>query len=206
MTGSGDGIAWVAVIGQDVATGALADAYAAVADRDGVVENLYLAMSQTPQVIGPADAHYLALLHNPDNPLEPWLSELVATYVAVLCTSAYATANHGANMRHLHPDKDRADRILAALADGGWETVLSEEPQPHAALVYTRKLTLDPGRMCQDDIAALRRAGFGDKAISYIAQIAAAFAYWSRITNGLGIRLGSTVGIMGAPSSGTDPG
>ena len=193
-----DGIAWVAVIAEDAAEGDLKAAYDAVRGPDGRVENLYLAMSQTPQAIGPADAHYRSVLHNPDNPLEPWLAELVATQVAILCGSRYAAANHGENVRLLHGDRTAADAMLAALEDGGWEE--RGPPRVRAALAYARKLTLEPQAMEQADVEALRRAGFGDKAISYIAQIAASFAYWARITNGLGIRLGETVGLAGTPS------
>ncbi len=201
MTGKDAPIAWVEVIGQDAASGELAAAYDAVKGTDGRVENLYLAMSQTPQAIGPADAHYRAVLHNPDNPLEPWLAELVATYVAVLCGSDYAAQNHGENVCLHHPDKAAARAMLAALRDDSWPGLLSGTPAA-AALAYTRKLTVEPALMRKEDIAALRAAGFGDKSISYIVQIAASFAYWARITNGLGTRLGDTVGLAGTARKG----
>jgi uncharacterized peroxidase-related enzyme len=199
MTGGAGPIAWVEVIGQDEATGELAEAYAAVSGSDGRVENLYLAMSQTPQAIRPADAHYLAVLHNPDNPLEPWLAELVATYVAVLCGSDYAALNHGENVCLHHPDEAAARGMVAALRDESWPGLLDGTPAA-AALAYTRKLTLDPGAMCEGDILSLRGAGFDDKSISYIVQIAASFAFWARITNGLGTRLGDRIGLAGKPS------
>lgn len=203
--GGKEAIAWVDVIGQDAATGDLAAAYDAVKGKDGTVENLYLAMSQTPAAIRAADAHYLAVLHNPDNPLEPWLAELVATFVAVLCGSTYAAANHGDNVRHHHPDGEAAARLVAALGDDSWDGPATAAGT-RAALVYTRKLTCEPGAMCKADIEALRQAGFGDKAISYIAQIAASFAYWARITNGLGIRLGDTIGLAMSPAKGNGVG
>lgn len=201
MTGTDEPIAWVEVTGQDAATGELATAYDAVKGPDGRVENLYLAMSQTPRAIAPADAHYRAVLHNPDNPLPPWLAELVATYVAVLCGSDYAALNHGENVCLHHPDKAAARAMLSALRDESWPALLAGTPAA-AALAYTRKLTLEPGAICAQDIAALRQAGFGDKPISYIVQIAASFAYWARITNGLGTRLGETVGLAGTARGG----
>lgn len=197
MTDREKPIAWIEVISQEEATGDLADAYDALKGADGRVENLYLAMSQTPQVLQPADAHYVAVLHNPDNPLEPWLAELVATYVAILCGSNYAAINHGDNVRFRHPDTAEALAILASVRDGSWSDLL-KGTRAGAALAYTQKLSLAPARMCADDIAALRAAGFDDKSISYIVQIAASFAYWARITNGLGIRLGETIGLAKA--------
>lgn len=187
-------VAWVDVIPQDQAGGDLATAYDAVKDADGEVENLYLAMSQTPQAIKPADDHYRALLHNKDNPLEPWLAELVSTYVAILCGCDYAARNHGANFTMYLGDRPRADKILAALHDETWETSLQGD-RLLAALHYTCKLSLQPAQVSEADIDALRAAGFCDKGISYLVQLVASFAYWSRMINGLGTRLGPSVGI-----------
>ena len=191
-------IAWVEVIPPEAAGKDLAAAYDAVRDSDGEVENLYLAMSQTPQAIKPADDHYRALLHNPDNPLEPWLAELVSTYVAILCGCEYAARNHGANFAMYLNDELRAKRMLAALKDGSWETEI-QEPSLQAALRYTRKLSLEPAQVRENDVETLRRAGFCEKGISYLIQLVSSFAYWSRMINGLGTRMGDTLGIAKEP-------
>lgn len=191
-------IAWVEVIPQDKAEGTLAEAYDAVKGKDGKVENLYLAMSQTPAAIQPADAHYLALLHNPDNPLEPWLAELVSTHAAILCGCRYAVVNHGANFRMYLGDEPRADAILQALEAG--EEPANEDSRMLAALRYARKLSLKPDQMNTEDLDPLRAAGFCDKGISYLIQITAAFAYWARMINGLGTQLGETVGLANTPA------
>lgn len=187
------GIAWVVVIDEDSATGDLASAYDAVRGADGRVENLYLAMSQTPRAIAPADDHYRALLHNPDNPLEKWLAEFAATFVAILCGSAYAALNHGENFRTYLGDDPKAAAWLGALRDGSWPSVLTGRPL--AVAQFAEKLSLRPGDMSQADIAALRAAGFSEKAISYLIQIVASFAYWARMINALGTQLGETVGL-----------
>lgn len=198
MSGVSKGpIAWVDVISPLQASGDLADAYEAVKSADGTVENLYLAMSQTPRAIQPADAHYLALLHNPDNPLEPWLAELVSTYVAILCGCDYAAQNHGANFAIYLGNAARAETLLNALSDGSWEDLESEQVQ--AALRYTQKLSITPDQMSEADIDGLRQAGFCDKGISYLVQLVASFAYWARMINGLGTRLSDTIGIEDKP-------
>lgn len=190
-------IAWVDVIAQSEAEGTLAAAYDAVKGKDGRVENLYLAMSQTPAAIQPADAHYLALLHNPDNPLAPWLAELAATYVAMLCGCRYAAVNHGANFRMYLEDDARADAILQALEAG--KEPAGADSKTLAALRYARKLSQTPEQMTAQDLQPLRAAGFCDKGISYLIQITAAFAYWARMINGLGTRLGDTAGLAETP-------
>lgn len=187
-------VSWVQVISQDQAIGDLADAYDAVKDKEGRVENLYLAMSQTPKAIKPADDHYLALLHNPDNPLELWLAELVSTYVAILCGCEYAAANHGKNFCTYLGDPTRGEQILAALKAETWEQIF-DDPATLAALHYTRKLSLTPATVDADDIVVLRQVGYCDKRISYLIQLVSAFAYWARMINGLGTQLGDKVGL-----------
>lgn len=193
-------VAWVETIPQNAATGDLALAYDAVKGKDGRVENLYLAMSQTPQAIKAADDHYLALLHNSDSPLDPWLAEFISTYVAILCNSTYAVLNHSQNFQMYYCNNDRSDQMLQSLHDNTWQTVLKPEGQGViSAIAYTRKLTLAPENMSQEDIHALREVGFCDKGISYIIQLVASFAYWARVTNGLGTQLGDTIGLSEIP-------
>ena len=44
--------------------------------------------------------------------------------------------------------------------------------------------------MSEADISALREAGLSDTEILEVNQISANFAYWVRVINGLGIKLG----------------
>lgn len=56
-------------------------------------------------------------------------------------------------------------------------------------LEYTEKLTLRPWEMVEDDVAALREAGFSDAAILDINQVTAYYAYVNRLADGLGVPL-----------------
>jgi alkylhydroperoxidase family enzyme len=58
-----------------------------------------------------------------------------------------------------------------------------------AMLKYVYKLTTQPGDMCEQDVAALREAGFSDAAIGDIAINCALFAFFTRIVDGLGATL-----------------
>ena len=49
--------------------------------------------------------------------------------------------------------------------------------------------------MTKNDIDKLRAVGFDDKEISYIVQIVSSFAYWSRMINALGTKVGKTIGF-----------
>lgn len=56
-------------------------------------------------------------------------------------------------------------------------------------LEYVDKLTRVPGSMVEADIVALRDAGFDDRAILDINQIAGFFAWCNRTVDGLGVEL-----------------
>ena len=58
-----------------------------------------------------------------------------------------------------------------------------------AMLDYVRTLTLSPARTQESDVERLRQAGFGDKAILEINQIAGFFAWCNRTVDGLGVEL-----------------
>lgn len=56
-------------------------------------------------------------------------------------------------------------------------------------LDYAANLTRRPAAVIPDDVQALRRAGFDDRAILDIAQITAHFAFVNRTADGLGVTL-----------------
>ena len=56
-------------------------------------------------------------------------------------------------------------------------------------LDYVVKLTRDPGGMTAADAEALRAAGFGDRAVLDICQVASYYNYVNRLADGLGVEL-----------------
>jgi len=60
-----------------------------------------------------------------------------------------------------------------------------------AMLDYAIKLTRTPGAMAQDDVEALRVAGFSDRDILDIVEVVSYYAYVNRIADGLGVELES---------------
>jgi uncharacterized peroxidase-related enzyme len=57
----------------------------------------------------------------------------------------------------------------------------------HAMLAYVERLTREPWTVREDDIRALRRAGWNDRAIHDMAQVTAYFNYVNRLADGLGV-------------------
>ena len=64
-------------------------------------------------------------------------------------------------------------------------------PGDRAMLDYAVKLTLEPWAMEREDVEALRRVGFEDRAILDINQVTGYFAYVNRLADGLGVELES---------------
>ncbi len=56
-------------------------------------------------------------------------------------------------------------------------------------LEYVEKLTLTPSQMTEEDIQKLRKAGWTDRDILDICQVAAYFNYRVRMADGLGVDL-----------------
>lgn len=61
------------------------------------------------------------------------------------------------------------------------------DPADRAICDFAVKLTASPKAMERGDVERLRENGFDDRAIYDIVQIAALFAYYNRVADGLGI-------------------
>ncbi len=56
-------------------------------------------------------------------------------------------------------------------------------------LEYVEKLTLQPWKVSESDMEALRAVGFSDRDILDICEVAAYYAYVNRIADGLGVTI-----------------
>ena len=132
---------------------------------------------------------YRAALHDPANTLPTWLQEVISSYVSVLNECDYSYANHWKNAAHLIDNAKRAGEIETALVTKCPEAAF--QGADLALLRYAEKLTVRPGRMEENDVAALRKEGLDDGQILEANQIICYFNYVNRSLNGLGV---STVG------------
>ena len=89
--------------------------------------------------------------------------------------------HHRRGLRRLLKDDELLDRV-----EGDWRTAGLSEPRK-AMLEYVEKLTRTPGDMSEADVARLRTAGFSDRDILDIVEVAAYYAYVNRVADGLGV-------------------
>jgi len=161
-----------------------------VGREDGTLHRLYQSLLAWPVPIIPADQFYKAILHSDDSPLGLWRAEFVATFVAILANCTYARAHHGENFLKVSPTRRQGIMILTALENDDLNSP-ALDPELRSIAKYTKKLSLEPACMSEDDISSLRETGFSEAEIVHINQIAASFAFWVRMINGLGISLGT---------------
>ncbi len=81
------------------------------------------------------------------------------------------------------------EALVEALSDDYRKAALG--PADRAMLDFARKLTLTPASVGRADIEVLREAGFDDRAVHDICNVAAYYAYVNRIADGLGVELES---------------
>jgi uncharacterized peroxidase-related enzyme len=187
-------VCWIDVVKYEDAGGGLKAIYDNVTSSDGNLDNLYQAFSLRPHIIKPADDLYKAVLHNDDNALPKWFSELISTFVAIVTGCEYARSHHGANFVHLLGNEKKAESIILSLEQDDLDHCGDEKEV--CALRYVRKLCREPENISFEDISLLSNMGWRDGEILEIVQIVSTLSYFCRVINGVGISLaGDRIGL-----------
>jgi uncharacterized peroxidase-related enzyme len=88
----------------------------------------------------------------------------------------------------------RNSDLVQSLIDGcDWPCLT---PAERTMLSYARNVTIDPASVNEDDIAALRAAGFSDRAILEINLAASYMNFVNRIAEGLGVEIENSLGAF----------
>ena len=180
---------WIKSIAPEDASPTLAAIYDQLTGAHGKLHNLYRSFSLRPASVIPADAHYRAILHDPELISEPWFLELLASQAATLAGCTYALSNHGENFINLLGDRNVGEAMLKALHDRDYKTLFTDRQS--ALLVFAEMLCLRPHAATEAEIMNLRATGISDVEILESVQATACFAYWTRLINGIGISMGS---------------
>jgi uncharacterized peroxidase-related enzyme len=78
------------------------------------------------------------------------------------------------------------DDDLLARIEADWRSA-GLSPRRTAMLEYVEKLTVRPQDVSRADVETMRTAGFTDRDIHDICEVAAYYAYVNRIADGLGV-------------------
>jgi uncharacterized peroxidase-related enzyme len=124
-----------------------------------------------------------------DAPFSAGERELLAAYVSALNSCDYCQCEHSA----LATAFGLPAGLLAQLLHDVDTAEVSEAFR--AAVIYARKLTLDPTRLGPADVAVLFAAGHDERALYFLVFVTAVFTMSNRIVQGLGLTTPSPTGL-----------
>ena len=173
---------WIKTVPYDQAEGELKAAYDRQARALGEPTELTLSGSLNPPVVS-ARLDLYAATERCASTLTAHQRNLISYVTSSLNRTPYCMSQVTIKLRQTGMD----DEGIVALGTDPLG-VAEHLPAPDAELVrYTVKLTLDPGAVSEDDIAALRAVGFDDLDIVDANAQCAHLNYVNRVSNGLGI-------------------
>jgi uncharacterized peroxidase-related enzyme len=178
-------MSWIKIISYDASKGKLRKLYNRVKGPDDNVDNIMLAHGLRPHSMTGHMTLYKNVLHHKDNTLSKIILETIGVYVSHLNDCEYCVKHHFEGLKRHLKDDTKATSILEAFQEGNVENGFSDKEQ--AMLKYSKKLTLNPNKMREEDINDLREIGFDDGEILEINQVVAYFNYANRTVLGLGV-------------------
>ena len=172
-------IAWLRVPGDDEVPGEVKELWATPLERLGFVPNVLRVFALRPRHLTAWWSYYDDLMRG-DSGLSKAQREMIAVVVSAENRCHYCIVSHSAALRKLTNDPTLVDR----LATGYKYAEL--EPRERAMLDFAVKLTTDSHRTTEQDVEALRAAGWSDEEIMDMAQVAAMFNFTNRLASTLG--------------------
>lgn len=195
-------MSWIRQIDHASSAGRLRQAYDRVKGPHGEIDNIMAVHSLRPHSLEGHMALYKNVLHHTSNTVPTWQLELIGVHVSLLNRCDYCVEHHGAGLRRLLADDDRATVLRHALETRDYAAL---DPALAAMLAYAERLTLAPAEMTVADLEPMRSAGLDDGQILEVNQVAAYFAYANRTVLGLGVdTTGDVLGLAPADSDSAD--
>ncbi|WP_282169237.1 carboxymuconolactone decarboxylase family protein [Ruegeria atlantica] len=196
-------MSWIRTIPFDEATGKLRKLYERVTGPGNNVDNIMMVHSLRPHSMEGHMAMYKNVLHHSANTIPKWFLEVLGVWVSALNKCSYCVEHHYSGLQRLLGDPERSQAIRAAIEAGTPEEAPLDAAQIEA-MRYARKLTEVPPELKQQDVEALRTAGWDDGEILEINQVCAYFSYANRTVLGLGCSTdGDILGL--SPNNSDDP-
>jgi uncharacterized peroxidase-related enzyme len=188
------GVTMIAVVEEEQATGAVAEAfdgYRKASGRENVPGILKCFATHPPlleQMIALASTMLFV-----DGHLSRRVKEMIATQVSALNACPYCLDSHGSFLRSY----GGSEELLLSLSAGQLDDA-SISPRERVLLEFVAKVTLESHKISPADIDVLSDAGWNQSAIAEAVHIAGLFAFFNRVANAFGLpsqhRMSSTEG------------
>jgi uncharacterized peroxidase-related enzyme len=171
--------AWLRVPGEDEAPPAVAKLFDKASEKLGFIPNVLRVYALRPRHLELWEAFYDDLMRGESGLTKPQ-REMIAVVVSTVNRCHYCMVSHAAALRKL-----TGDPILVEQLRTNYKYA-ELEPRERAMLDFAVKLTEQSSSCSEDDVEALREAGWSDEDIMDIAQVAAMFNFTNRLASGLG--------------------
>jgi uncharacterized peroxidase-related enzyme len=172
-------VAWLRVPGEDEAPPAVAKLFDKASEKLGFIPNVLRVYALRPRHLELWDAFYDDLMRGESGLTKPQ-REMIAVVVSTVNRCHYCMVSHAAALRKL-----TGDPILVEQLRTNYKYA-ELEPRERAMLDFAVKLTEQSSSCSEDDVEALRDAGWSDEDIMDISQVAAMFNFTNRLASGLG--------------------
>ncbi len=155
--------------------------YQVCQEKLGLIPNVLAAYAFAPERLRAFSRMYNELMLAPSE-LSKAEREMIAVTVSAENHCFYCLVAHGAALRELTGDPVLADTIGA-----NWR-LAALEPRQQAMLEYVTKVTKASATVTEADRQALRDAGFSDRGIWDITEVAAFFNMTNRVSSSVAMR------------------
>lgn len=173
-------IARLRVPSEDEVPDEVRELWAGPLERMGFVPNVQRAFALRPAHLLAWWGHYDELMRG-DSALSKAQREMIAVVVSATNRCHYCIVSHSAALRKLTGDPVLADQLATS-----WRYAEALDGRERAMLEFAVKLTEASDQCTDDDVQALRDAGWTDEDIFDIAEVAAMFNFTNRLASGLG--------------------
>jgi len=175
-------MAWIEEIDEQDANGELRDIYLDLRRHSRRISNVIKAQSLNPHAMRTHLDLYKHLLYGESALTRPE-RETLAVAVSAMNNDSYNITHHGEALSKYQADNQKLRRLLIDYE------FLDLPDRTAKMLSYAVKLTTTPDEVTENDVQALRDAGFDEKEILDINLVTSYFNFLNRITMGLGVTL-----------------
>jgi uncharacterized peroxidase-related enzyme len=177
-------MSWIRTVDPTQATGAAAEAYAALDQHSPKkrVSNVWQTVALDPRGLSGLFALRGDLLDDPA-PLTRAQAEAIVLVVSATNGCGYCVAHHGPKLATAFGDEPLARAVARDYREADLPA------RDRVLLDYAVALTCEPAERKQEDVERLREYGFDDVAILKATEITAYYNAMNRIVSGLGVAL-----------------
>jgi uncharacterized peroxidase-related enzyme len=172
-------IARLRVPSEDEVPAEVQELWAKPLERLGFVPNVLRVFALRPNHLLAWWAYYDELLRG-ESGLTKAQREMIAVVVSATNRCHYCIVSHSAALRKLTEDPVFVEQLATSYR------YAQLDPRDRTMLDFAVKLTEESDLCDDEDIEALREAGWNDEEIMDIAQVAAMFNFTNRLASGLG--------------------